>query len=741
MEEQKDIQVLRGTVEEIVYRSVDGSYTVLTVDVAGEPVVMVGEMFGVMSGEEIEASGRWTVHKTYGEQFEVEKYESTLPATTGAVMRFLSDGMVKGLGEVTARNIVEKFGDATLDVIEHRAELLAGVRGMNQKKAAALHDAYVKWGVVRELCEFFMQYGISPHQAPVIYKVLGPDARERILSDPYILCDEPILIPFETADAIADDILDEGRDALRRSAAIKHVLRHNLKNGHTFLPRDTLRSVTCGLLDEGADEVEAALDELLLRGELMQYTAGGYEAVYLPHMLLAEAYIASRLMLAQTVPERPDDVSGEIDALEKEFGIRYAPEQRQAVSMALERGVLVLTGGPGTGKTTILKAIIRILKDRGRTVLLAAPTGRAAKRMQELCGVEAKTIHRLLEIGYARNNVPRFGRNEKNPLRADYIILDECSMIDTLLFEAVLRAMPYGCRLVLSGDADQLPSIGPGNVLRDIISSGCVEAIELKTVFRQAQQSLIVMNAHRINEGAYPELGVKDSDFFFLPCRSKEDIAPLLISLCRDRLPKAYGISGISGVQVITPTRKNEGGTVFLNRALQNTLNPPSKKKTELVFRDTTFRVGDKVMQIKNDYDILWKGDDGSEGSGAFNGDVGEIIAIDRGISVVDVHYEDRLVTYTPDNLDEIELAYAVTVHKSQGSEFPIVILALPRSGPGLMTRNLLYTAVTRAKDMLIITGDERIVYEMVDNNRQFLRYSSLCPMLQGEKERRDRHD
>ena len=563
---------------------------------------------------------------------------------------------------------------------------------------------------------------------------MGPACVDLIRENTYCICEEGADIPFEKADAIAEALERPQDDGWRVRAGLEYVLRHNLNNGHTCIPAGKLSAAAAGMLGVPPELTQEALEELVGEGSLIQREMDGKDLVFLPRLFQAEVYAASRILTMLRFPAQP--VAGavrSIERIEQETGISYAERQKEAIRQALDKGLLILTGGPGTGKTTTLNAIIRLLKANGEKVLLGAPTGRAAKRMSELTGEEAKTIHRLLQVEWDENDHQMFAKNEKNLLDCDALILDELSMVDVLLFDALLRALPLGCRLIMVGDCDQLPSVGPGNVLGDLIASEKVPVVQLNEIFRQSMQSLIVTSAHRIVAGQMPELTNHSSDFFFLPCGDAGELGNLIADLCRRRLPNSYGYSPLTDIQVLTPGRKGDLGTAELNRRLQDALNPPEKGKKEISIHGVLFREGDKVMQVKNDYHLGWTKFDGTTGEGVYNGDLGILCEIDRRASTVTVQMDDRLVLYELETAAELELAYAMTVHKSQGNEFPAVVMPIFPGPSQLSYRNLLYTAVTRAKELLILAGTRQALAAMVENNRKTRRYSGLCGFLNGE--------
>ena len=734
--EEDQLLEMTGSVEDIVFRNEKNGYTILELNNGQELVTVIGSLPWVSVGEVLHVMGKWTKHPTFGMQFKAEGFERFKPETTDALLKYLSSGAVKGIGPAMAAKIVDAFGENTLKVLEQEPERLTVIKGVTKAKALKLSEEFRQSHGVRDAMEVLCGYGLTPEEALRVWRVIGPSCVELIRENPYSICEEEAGVPFEKADAIAAALERPQDDAWRVRAGVEYVLRHNLNNGHTCIPADKLAAAAARMLGVPLELAQEAVEELAGDGTLVRRQLGGRDFLFLPRLFQAEVYAASRILTMLRFPAHPiPGAAGLIEAVEHQTGMQYAQLQKDAIREALENGLLILTGGPGTGKTTTLKAIIRILKEKGEQVLLAAPTGRAAKRMSDLTGQEAKTIHRLLQVEWDENDRQTFARNEKNLLDCDALILDELSMVDILLFEAVLRALPLGCRLIMVGDCDQLPSVGPGNVLGDLIASGKVPVVQLTEIFRQSMESLIVTSAHRIVAGQMPELANHSSDFFFLPCPDPDDLANLIVDLCRRRLPASYGYSPMTDIQVLAPGRKGELGTIELNRRLQAALNPPEKGKKEITIHGVLFREGDKVMQVKNDYHLGWTKFDGTTGEGVYNGDLGVLCEIDRKASTVTVQFEDRLVLYEMEAASELELAYAMTVHKSQGSEFAAVVMPMYPGPSQLSYRNLLYTAVTRARSLLVLAGTRQALAAMVENDRKTRRYSGLCRFLLGEGE------
>lgn len=726
-----EILHIEGSVENVLFRNESNGYIVLDLDAGGELITVVGNLGDIEEGELLIVEGNYETNRKYGTQFKAEYFERKLPENAVNIEKYLASGAIKGIGPGLARKIVNVFGANTLEIIENAPYRLNEVKGISQKKCDEIAEEAKKLFSLRMITSFLSQFDIKPKYAMNAFRRFGGNSMELIKLNPYILCSDGIDVDFGRADAVAKD-LDIPRNADSRIiAGIQCILRAFAERGNSCMLIEHLLKVVSPKLNISEKEFFSSYNAALEDNELFSYIIDDKEFVYLPDYFYAEQFIADRIHIIRDFTSPEDfDYNVMIDLEEEEKGIKYEAKQRQAITTAVSRGLMALTGGPGTGKTTTLNAIISIFEKKGDKVYLTAPTGRAAKRMSDLTGREAKTIHRLLEVVYDSSDRQVFAHNENNPLDCDVIVVDEMSMVDSILFEKLLRALRLGCRLIMVGDFHQLPSVGAGNLLKDIISSKAVPVVELTEIFRQAQQSCIVTNAHRIVSGEYPDITRKDSDFFFFKRSDFDNAVELIVDLTKRRLPNAYKYSPTDDIQIITPSRKGTVGTVELNKVLQEKLNPPAKNKAEHKGFTYTYRVGDKVMQTRNNYDIVWKKDD-EQGTGIYNGDIGKIISISPAAQTAVIDFDGRTATYPFDLLPQVELAYAITVHKSQGCEFEAVIMPVMGVFEKLCYRNLLYTAVTRAKKLLILVGSEENINKMVDNNKRARRYSCLRNMLE----------
>ncbi len=723
---------LSGSVYGIIYQNTENGYCVLEIDAEDDVYTATGVCPAVAEGEQITLYGSWVHHPDYGRQFKFDKYEKHLPATEAAILKYLCSGAVKGIGPVTAARIVEAFGTDTFEVLEKKPEWLAQIKGLSLSKAEKISEEFKAVAGIRNVMMFFREY-VGAAISVRIYNKWGAASVDKIKENPYLLCEHIRGVGFEKADEIAHCIGADRGSFDRVRAGISYVLSYNAnQNGHTCMPKDKLEGTAAELLGHSADTVGRAIELMCERRELVVSVRDGEKYIYLPRYFKAEEYIAKKLCRMDRAAQQNTAADCErlIEMTELEEGITYEGLQRKAIFEAMASGVFVLSGGPGTGKTTVIRALIGIFDSMGMRIALCAPTGRAAKRMSEATSREAFTVHRLLEMEYTDGEEPKFLRCEDNLLDYDVIIVDEASMLDTLITESLLKAARAGARMIFIGDSSQLPSVGAGNILADIIESGVFSCVYLKKIFRQAEESLIVTNAHAINRGEMPCISRTDSDFFFLKRESDEDISRCVCELCSVRLPRKYGEAAKSGLQVISPSRKGAAGTVNLNMLLKEYLNPPHPDKRELAYRGIVYREGDRVMQIKNNYELVWEKEDGSEGNGIFNGDIGVIKTIEHSREFMRISFDDREVKYDFTLLEEIEHAYAITVHKSQGSEYPTVVIPIYSCPPMLRTRNLLYTALTRAKGMAVLVGREDILEAMVENVRQVLRYTGLVGAL-----------
>jgi len=734
---EQELEILQGAIGAVVYQNYENGYAVLRLNVGGgQAVTVVGTIPLPAVGERLMVTGKWSTHASYGRQFEAEFLERLMPQTSMEIMSYLSSRVIKGIGPKMAARIVEHFGEETLLVMEREPLRLAEVSGISRERAKAIGEEFRLQVGMRQLMEFFALHHLPAELAVRTYKLYGDSTIELLYDDPYLLMDEGLEAPFASVDRFAIELGVSGDDPRRIEAGILFELTYNLNAGHSFLPEEKLNAATCQLLSVDADAVSQGIERLLEVDRLVRDTLTGISVIYLPQLYQAETYCKERLLqfAAQEFPA-PRDLNSKVRRVAAESGIQYSMEQESAIRKAATSGLLLITGGPGTGKTTILNGILSLLGQMQLRCLLAAPTGRAAKRLTEVTGEDASTIHRLLEASIdPATGKMAFVRDEENPLKADVVIVDEMSMVDVQLLGSLLLAIPRGKRLILVGDPDQLPPVGPGFPFSDMLRANCLPTVRLTEIFRQAQQSLIVMNAHRVNRGELPELKSVTSDFFFMRRQSEDAVCSLVRDLCTTRLPKNMGIPS-DQIQVLSPTRKGGVGTTNLNKLLQAAMNPPQEGKKERPFGEFIFREGDRVMQIRNNYDIMWKKIDGSMvGTGVFNGDVGTIKSIEPSTETLTVVFDDREAEYDFTQLNELEPAYAMTVHKSQGSEYRAVILTAWNGSPYLLSRSILYTAITRARELLIIVGREETVAVMTENARKNRRYTGLKLRLQEKK-------
>lgn len=729
---EKKLESIKGTVEEITFYNQDNGYTVMEISCGNEAVTVVGNFSQLAVGSQIEASGEWTVHPSYGRQFKADTLTETLPQDAAGILRYLSSGIIKGVGRATAEKIVNAFGSESFDVIEKDIDRLSSIKGISKPAARKIQRSFIEKFASRQTIEDLKQKGLTHKEAFDAYNFFHENAVEVFDDNPYDFVAAGIY-DFDRAEEIAEELDEPVSPGLRAQSLVEHIVDHNISNGHTCLPRDSVVRTAKAYLSCSDDVAQIAVDDAVEYHRLITEDIDGRQFLFTPSAYNAEKDIADRIKVFVNYPPQESEISGaEIYAFEKANDIEFDAKQRKAIEIAVNKGSLILTGGPGTGKTTTVKGIITLMQNRGLDVALAAPTGRAAKRMTELTGCEAKTVHRLLEVEYKDgSDKPVFVHNHKNPLDVDAVIVDELSMVDIFLFDALLDALPLRARLIMVGDKDQLPPVGAGNVLSDMIKSGLIPVVELDKIFRQAMQSLIVTNAHRVVKGEMPvttDNGV-DSDFFMMHETVPISACRKIVDLVTRRLPAAYSMDPVSDLQVLCPSKIGETGSQNINIMLQKQLNPPERGKNEIVSRGYILREGDKVMQIKNNYDIPWfKSDD--NGMGVFNGDIGILTRIDRAADIINVKFDDREAMYSVENVGELELAYAMTVHKSQGSEFDGVIIPVVATPQKLAYRNLFYTAVTRAKKLIVLVGTESNVRAMVENDKKSRRYSALLHFL-----------
>ena len=732
--QEQELEIIQGVIASVIFQNYDNGYAVLRLSVGGgQGVTVVGTIPLPAVGERLMVTGKWNSHSSYGRQLEAEFLERLMPQSSMEILSYLSSRIIKGIGPKTAARIVDRFGDETLVIMERDPARLAEVPGISREKARTIGEEFRQRVGMRQLMEFFAMHQLPAELAVRTYKLYGESAVELLYEDPYLLMDESLDAPFGAVDRFAIELGISGDDPRRVEAGILFELRYNLTAGHSFLPEEKLLLATSQLLSIESETACKGIDRLLEAGRLERDQLAGITVDYLPELYAAETYCRERLLqfAEKTFPE-PPGLDRMIKRLGKEIGLEYSPQQQESIREAVNKGLLLITGGPGTGKTTILCGILSLLGQMQLRCVLAAPTGRAAKRLTEVTGEDASTIHRLLEAGIDPHTGKMvFARDEDNPLKADVVVVDEMSMVDIQLLHALLQAIPQGKRLILVGDPDQLPPVGPGFPFSDMLRSGVLPAVRLTEVFRQAQQSLIVMNAHRVNQGQMPELREVKSDFFFLRRNSEDGVRQTICELVSTRLPRKMGIPA-EQIQVLTPTRKGGVGTWSLNGLLQSTLNPEGFGKKEHKWGEYTFREGDRVMQIRNNYDIMWKKTDASAvGTGIFNGDMGIVRAIDPGAETMTVVFDDREAEYEFTQLGELEPAYAITVHKSQDSEYRAVVLAAWNGSPYLLSRSILYTAITRARELLIIVGREETIAMMTENAKKNRRYTGLKLRLQ----------
>ena len=724
----EELEALDCTVKSVIFSNEENGYAVLSVtDSDGQEQKITGIFPYAWPGENITAYGHWGMHGNYGRQFEAESSERNTPEDERSVFTYLASGAVRGIGPVLAGEIVRRFGSQALRVIEQEPQRLAEIRGIGGQRAEKIAGDFRRQNGLKKLVLFLSGSGIAPEYAVRMYRFFGENAMELLKDNPYLLTADGIGAPFGLADDLAAELGFSDTDPNRIRAGLRFVLRHNEQNGHCFIPYEKLLSAAAEQLSLGSDEVSAELDEMTELGDLVRETIAGQDACYLPEMYQAERETAERLASMIRKTERPKmDLEQLIAECEREQGLHFAEQQKQILRYAMQNRLLAVTGGPGTGKTTSLRAVLKLYDRLGLKTLMAAPTGRAAKRMTELTGAEASTIHRMLGAKLSENSTDlAFSKNREDRLRCDALIVDECSMVDIRLMHALLEALPDSARLILVGDAAQLPAVGPGDVFSAILRSEVVPSVQLNEIFRQQDSSRIVRNAHMINRGEHPNLSENAGDFFRLQRMQASTVAETIVELCSRRLPEKMHIPP-EDIQVLSPTRKGECGTVELNRLLQAALNPSNPQKKEHPAGNMVFRVGDRLIQTRNDYDVLWECSDGSSGLGVFNGDIGILTEINQDEQTITVDFDGRTARYDFDALGDLEHAWALTVHKAQGCEYRAVVLALADSARRLLTRTVLYTAVTRAKELLILVGNENVAFRMIDTVTPTRRYNAL---------------
>lgn len=728
------MQEIQGVVEDIVFQNEENGYVVSRIKDGKETITIVGCIPYISEGQNLKLSGEWVLHPQFGQQFKVLICEEIIPSSIIGMERYLSSGIIAGIGPVTAKKIVEKFGEKTLEVLDNNIERLKEIEGIGEKKIALICESYSKQNEVRNIMIFLQTYGVTPNQCVKIHKRFGAESIKVVKENPYILTEEISGIGFKTADKIARSLGIELNSPFRIQSGIKYVINQFCGLGNTYMPLENLLKEGLDILGISKEEIEENVYEAQVNGKIKLEKVEDKICVFSIPYYYSELGVTKKILsLAfNKYDDTGVDVEKEIGEFEKNNNMEFAPSQKEAIKGAIENGIEIITGGPGTGKTTIINCITEIFEKANLKVYMGAPTGRAAKRMTEATGRESKTIHRLLEMGISEEDEGlHLSRGEETPLECDVVIIDEASMIDIMLMNNLLKAVSIGTRIIIVGDVDQLPSVGPGNVLRDLIESNSIKVVRLREIFRQSQESMIVMNAHKINAGEMPLLNKKDKDFYFIKCEEADKIKDTLISLINSRLPNFNkNWNKTKHIQILSPMRKGILGVSNLNKELQDILNPKDESKKEKEFKDMIFRVGDKVMQTKNNYSLKWvrvSGDGEKEGVGIFNGDVGYIEYMEEEKQTLTVVFdEERKVVYDNIYLDELDLAYAITIHKSQGSEFPVAVIPIFMGPPLLMNRNLLYTAITRAKQLVVLVGDIKAVQFMINNNKSFERYSLL---------------
>ncbi len=733
--ENEVLERITGTVEEVSFYNEDTGFCVAEIFTGEEAVTVVGAVGQLAEGTQVECEGRWDFHASFGRQFKAELVRQTLPEDASDILRYLSSGIIKGVRKSTAEKLVDAFGSDTFNVIENEPERLAEIKGISRSKAREISKNFKTQFASREAMIGLTALGLSQNQALKVFKLLKDESLDVIRANPYALVGSATGISFFDADEVVSKLDEKPPYHFRAQAGVVEIVRHNLSNGHTCIPRDKIFAPACELLGCETDYVEIAIDNCVEERSLVKQEIDGREFLFLPEIYRAETIIADRIKVMNKFPPQETEIfTSEIFAFEKANNIEFDDKQRDAIEIAVNKGLLILTGGPGTGKTTTVKGIITLMKNRGFKVALTAPTGRAAQRMEELTGFSAKTIHRLLEVEYTDGaDTQSFVHDIRNPLDVDAVIVDELSMVDVTLFAALLDALPLHCRLIMVGDRDQLPPVGAGNVLRDLTDSGMISVITLDKIFRQAMKSRIVTNAHLVVKGEMPVFDNSyESDFFLLREDNKYNAPKKLVNLVTRRIPASYGLSPMSDIQVLCPSRVGELGTQNLNKLLQEQLNPPSPDKQEINYKGYSLREGDRVMQIKNNYDVPWfRG--GESGQGVFNGDIGILTNIDKSNNIIKVMFDDKDAMYSYESVKELELAYAMTVHKSQGSEFTAVIMPVLATPQKLAYRNLFYTALTRAKKLLVLVGNEQSIKSMVDNDKKSRRFSALKYFIEND--------